>query len=109
MKKYKLESCKEVATPLSQNERVSKNNGEKLEDSSIYRSLVGSLLYLTTTRPDLMFPASFLSRYMNSPSHIHLELAKRVLKYMKGTFDEGIWYSRVGEVNLIAYADSDFH
>ncbi|RVX12855.1 Retrovirus-related Pol polyprotein from transposon RE1 [Vitis vinifera] len=64
LKKFKLESCKEVATPLAQNEKISKNDGEKLEEPSAYRSLVGSLLYLTVTRPDLMFPASLLSRFM---------------------------------------------
>jgi len=60
LKKFKLESCKEVATPLAQNEKISKNDSEKLEDPSAFRSLVGSLLYLTTTRPDLMFPAGLL-------------------------------------------------
>jgi hypothetical protein len=65
LKKFKRESCKEVATPLAQNEKISKNDGEKLKDPSAFRSLVGSLLYLTATRPDLMFPAGLLSRFMS--------------------------------------------
>ena len=108
LKRFKLESCKEVATPLAQNERISKNDGEKLEDPSVFRSLVGSLLYLTATRPDLMFPAGLLSRFMSSPSSVHMGVAKRVLKYIKGTTNLGLRYSKTGGVCLIGYADSDW-
>ncbi|WJZ92853.1 hypothetical protein VitviT2T_011828 [Vitis vinifera] len=88
LKKFKLESCKEVATPLAQNEKISKNDGEKLEEPFAYRSLVGSQLYLTVTRPDLMFPASLLSRFLSSPSNVHMGVAKRVLKFVKGSVDD---------------------
>ncbi|WKA11188.1 hypothetical protein VitviT2T_028713 [Vitis vinifera] len=108
LKKFKLESCKEVATPLAQNEKISKNDGEKLEEPSAYRSLVGSLLYLTVTRPDLMFPASLLSRFLSSPRNVHMGVAKRVLKYVKGTTNLGIWYLKIGGVKLDGYADSDW-
>ncbi|KAL6332552.1 hypothetical protein AAG906_008972 [Vitis piasezkii] len=108
LKKFKLESCKEVATPLAQNEKISKNDGEKLEEPSAYRSLVGSLLYLTVTRPDLMFPASLLSRFLSSPRNVHMGVAKRVLKYVKGTTNLGIWYLKTGGVKLDGYADSDW-
>nr|CAN72453.1 hypothetical protein VITISV_008931 [Vitis vinifera] len=108
LKKFKLESCKEVATPLAQNEKISKNDGEKLEEPFAYRSLVGSLLYLTVTKPDLMFLASLLSRFMSSPSNAHMGVAKRVLKYVKGTKNLGIWYLKTGGVKLDGYADSDW-
>ncbi|XP_015577125.2 uncharacterized mitochondrial protein AtMg00810-like [Ricinus communis] len=107
LKKFKLESCKPVATPLILNETLSKND-EKLLNPSIFRSLVGSLLYLTATRPDSMFSASLLSRFMSSPSQTHLGAAKRVLKFLKGSADHGIWYLRTRDVNLIGYADSDW-
>jgi len=90
LKKFKLESCKEVATSLAQNGKISKNDGEKLEESSTFNSLVGSLLYLTATRPDLMFPASLLSRFLTSYSNVHMGVAKSVLKYIRGTTDLGI-------------------
>ena len=90
LKKFKLEACKEVVTPLAQNEKLSKNDGERLDDPTTYRSLVGSLLYLTATRPDLMFYASLLSRFMSSPSSVHMGVAKRVLKFLKGTMADGI-------------------
>jgi hypothetical protein len=93
---------------LAQNEKISKNDGEKLEEPSAYRSLVGSLLYLTATRPDLMFPAGLLSRFMSSPSNVHIKVAKRVLKSIRGTTDLGILYSKLGGVKLSGYADSDW-
>ncbi|RVW99216.1 Retrovirus-related Pol polyprotein from transposon TNT 1-94 [Vitis vinifera] len=108
LKKFKLESCKEVATPLAQNEKISKNDGEKLKEPFAYRSLVGNLLYLTTTKPDLMFPAGLLSRFMSSPSNVHMGVAKRVLKYVRGTTNLDIWYLKTREVKLDGYADSNW-
>ena len=107
LKKFKLDSCKEAATPLARNEKILKNDGEKLEDPSTYRSLVGSLLNLTATRPDLMFPAGLLSRFMSSPSNVHIGVVKRVLRYVRGTSDLGIWYLKTGGVKLFGYRDSD--
>jgi hypothetical protein len=86
LKKFNLESCKAVAAPLALNE----DDGERLEEPAMFRSLVGSLLYLTATRPDLMFPAGLLSRFMSSPTSVHWGIAKRVLKYIRGTSDLGI-------------------
>ncbi|RVW29068.1 Retrovirus-related Pol polyprotein from transposon TNT 1-94 [Vitis vinifera] len=91
LKEFKIESCKEVATPLAQNEKISKNDGEKLEEPYAYRSLIGSLLYLIATRPDLMFPTGLLSRFMSSPSNVHMGVATSVLKYVRGTTNLGIW------------------
>ena len=91
---------------MAHNEKISKNDGEKLEDPSGFRSLVGSLLYLIATRPDLMFTAGLLSRFMSSPSNIHMGIAKR--KYIRGTTDLGIYYLKTRGVNLIGYADSDW-
>jgi hypothetical protein len=72
---------------LALNEKISKNNGEKLEEPSANRSLIGSLLYLTATKPYLMFPAVLLSRFMSSPSNVYMGVAKRVMKYIRGTTD----------------------
>ena len=108
LKKFKLESCKEVATPLAQNEKIPKNDGEKLEEPSAYRSLVVSLLFLTATRPDLIFPAGLLSRFMSSRSNVHMGVAKRVLGYVRGTIDLGICYIKTGGVKVHGYVDSDW-
>ena len=85
-----------------------KDDGAAKVEISVYRSLIGSLLYLTATRPDLMFAASFLSRFMNSPSENHYGAAKIMLRYVKGTADFGIWYLKQNECKLRAFTDSDW-
>ncbi|KAL4362176.1 hypothetical protein GQ457_04G021850 [Hibiscus cannabinus] len=108
LKKFKLESCKGVDSPLSSNLKLSKNDGEKLYDPSIFRSIVGSLLYMTATRPDLMFPATLLSRFLSSPTDVHLGVAKRLLRYVKSTLGEGLNYLKMDNVVLTGYSDSDW-
>ncbi|KAG6418595.1 hypothetical protein SASPL_120799 [Salvia splendens] len=90
------------------NEKMKKEDGEKKIDASIYRSIVGSLLYLCATRPDIMLASGMLSRFMNSPSQIHLGAAKRVLRYIKGTTNFGIKYVKGAQVNLQGYCDSEW-
>ena len=108
LKKFNMESCKSVSTPLLQNEKLTKAEKSGEVDPSYYRSLVGSLLYLTASRPDLMFAASVLSRYMQTPSQVHLGTAKRVLRYIKGTYDLGIWYTSAENGKLQGFSDSDW-
>lgn len=107
LKKFKLESCKSVSTPLAVNEKLSKSDGDAKADVTQYRSLIGCLLYLTATRPDLMFSASLLSRFMHSPSVTHLGVGKRVLRYIRGTTDFGIWYNK-GDGKIEGFVDSDW-
>ncbi|XP_038704736.1 secreted RxLR effector protein 161-like [Tripterygium wilfordii] len=65
-------------------------------------------MYLKATRPDIAFSVSLISRYMENPTQLHLQAAKRILRYLKGTIDFGVLYSKGGGSNLIAYADSDY-
>ncbi|XP_047251597.1 secreted RxLR effector protein 161-like [Capsicum annuum] len=85
-----------------------KDDEEKHADSKLYRSLIGSFLYMTSTRPDMMFAASLLSQYMQCLSTKHFGAAKRVLRYITGTTDYGIWYRSVENRALIGYSDSDW-
>lgn len=88
--------------------KIGKSGDEKEVDGTFYRSLVGSLMYLTATRPDLTFSVSILSRFMESPKRIHWEAGKRVLRYLCGTLTEGILYRKVGDSSLVGYCDSDW-
>jgi len=73
-----------------------------------YRGLIGSLLYLTTRRPDIMFVVCFCARFQYCPKELHLKAAKRILKYLKGTTSMGLWYPSHSPIHLIGYFDSDF-
>ena len=108
LKKFGMANCKPVSTPLMQNEKLSKEDGAGKVDAGVYRSIVGCLLYLTATRPDVMFSASLLSRFMQNPSEKHYQVAKRVLRYIKGTMELGIWFRKSADMKLIGYTDSDW-
>ncbi|XP_068331662.1 secreted RxLR effector protein 161-like [Pyrus communis] len=93
---------------LIANKKLKKDNGSEPVDVSLYKSIVGSLSYLTATRPDLMFSTSLLSRFMQNPSKIHMGTTKRVLRYMQGTLDYGIKYEMGTSTILTGFCDSDW-
>ena len=100
--------CRSVVIPLAANEKFRKDDGEKKVNSSLFRSLIGSLLYLTSTRPDIMCATSLLSRFMQEQSQVHFGAANRVLRYLQGTRDYEIMYKFGRNFNLIGYSDSDW-
>jgi len=81
---------------------------EKGVDQTKYRGLIGSLLYLTTSRPDIMFVVCLCARYQANPKESHLKAAKRILKYLKVTTNVGLWYPSYSPIHLIGYSDYDF-
>jgi hypothetical protein len=74
----------------------------------MFKRLVGSLMYMTTTRPDIMYSVSLISRFMESPQNSHWQVGKRILRYIAGTTGYGILYSKANNFGLIGYTDSDF-
>ncbi|XP_031280359.1 secreted RxLR effector protein 161-like [Pistacia vera] len=103
-----MENCKPVNTPLVPNLKLSKTDGVETVDEGKYRSLVGSLLYYIATRPDLMFTASYLSRFMSNPSELHLKAAKRVLSGLGGSLDDArstsgyVFYLNKGAISWLS-------
>jgi len=77
-------------------------------DHAKYRGLIGSLLYLTASRPDIMFVVCLCATFQANPKESHLKVAKRILKYLKGTINVGLWYPFHSPIHLIGYSDSDF-
>ncbi|KAI5334234.1 hypothetical protein L3X38_024367 [Prunus dulcis] len=108
LNKFGLTDCKPVSTPLVATEKLIKDDGSGAADEENYRKLVGSLLYLTATRPDVMYAASLLARYMHGLSNKHYGTAKRVLRYVKGTLDYGLMYEKGKKAVLMGYYDSDW-
>ena len=108
LKKFNLDECKPMSTPMSQGDKYKKEDGTPKVNPTLYRSMIGSLLYVCSSRPDIMHATCVLSRYMQAPSQNHFVGAKRILRYLKGTQDFGVWYDRQDVMRLRAYSDSDW-
>lgn len=85
LKKFNMSSCNPVNTPIECGIKLSKHDDSDKVDSTLFRSLVGNLRYLTSTRPDILFGVGLVSRYMEAPTTTHLKAAKRILRYIQGT------------------------
>lgn len=103
-----LLGAKPVSTPIDPHLKLSSTDGEPLEDPSTYRKLVGRLLYLTNTRPDVSFAVQHLSQYVANPLIPHYQAALRVLRYLKGCPAHGIFFSSTSPLKLHGFADSDW-
>ncbi|XP_019082506.1 PREDICTED: uncharacterized protein LOC109125377 [Camelina sativa] len=103
-----MADAKPVATPMSSGQILTLSSNDILPDSSVYRATVGSLQYLTLTRPDIAFAVNRLSQYMHQPRTLHWEAVKRVLRYLAGTANIGILFSSKSPLNLHAYSDADW-
>nr|GEZ19724.1 hypothetical protein [Tanacetum cinerariifolium] len=100
--------CRPSAFPFEQGTKLDKGEEETQVDATQYRRLVGRLLYLKATRPDVTYAVNVLSQFVSDPRQNHLEAAKRVLRYLKGTPGQGILLPREGPTTLTAYCDSDW-
>lgn len=87
---------------------MSTEHGELLEDAEVYRRIIGKLLYLNLTRPDISYSVQQLSQFMHEPRKPHLQAAIHVIKYLAGTMDWGLYYPANSEIKLTAYCDSDW-
>ncbi|KAK8948569.1 hypothetical protein KSP39_PZI005174 [Platanthera zijinensis] len=109
LKRFRMKNCNPAVLPMSPNDILCpSSDNEKPADSTSFRSLVGSLIYLTNTRPDIEFSVNSVSRFMNNPSKAHYEAAKRILRYVKGTKSYSLFYCKHYHTELIGYADSDW-
>ena len=103
-----MENCKGMNTPMCQKEKLCKDDGSEQVEEALYRSLIGCLMYLTTTRPDILYVVSVLSRFMNCAKESHFKAAKRVLRYVKETLNYGMKFSQSQDFKLQGYSDSDW-
>ncbi|XP_040374694.1 uncharacterized protein LOC112199378 [Rosa chinensis] len=94
--------------PMEQNLKLTPTNGEILKDPTRYRRLIGKLIYLTVTRPDIVYSVRILSQFMNQPRKPHMEAAMRVLHFIKGNPGRGIFFPSENDLALKAYCDSDW-
>jgi hypothetical protein len=106
--RFKMDQCNPVKNPVVPGHKLNKDEDGVRIDSTLYKQIVGSLMYLTATRPDITFVVSLISRYMEHPTEMHLQAAKRVLRYVKGTSSLGVFYKKEGNHELLGYTDSDY-
>ncbi|CAA7049128.1 unnamed protein product [Microthlaspi erraticum] len=100
--------CKPSAVPMDPSVSFSKDSGSPLKDIGSYRELIGRLLYLTITRPDITFAVNRLSQFLSAPTDVHMQAAYKILRYIKGNPGQGLFYSADSETCLNAFADADY-
>jgi len=101
-------NCKPISTPVDIGVKLSLASDEKEVNPTLFKQIVGSLRYLCHTRPDIAYGVGLISRYMVKPTTSHLIAAKRILRYVKGTSNYGIQYSKNQSDELVVYSDSDW-
>ncbi|KAG6495020.1 hypothetical protein ZIOFF_042811 [Zingiber officinale] len=108
LKKCKMDDSKSINTPVECGVKLSEHDEEEKVNPTFFKSLVGSLQYLTCTRPDILYAVGLVSRYIEDPTTTHLKIAKRILRYIKGIIDFGLLYSTSNHFKLEGYSDSDW-
>ncbi|GJR43006.1 putative ribonuclease H-like domain-containing protein [Tanacetum coccineum] len=108
LKKFDLASVKTAITPMETKMALTKDEEADDVDVHLYRSMIGSLMYLTASRPDIMFAVCVCSRFQVTPKTSHLNAVKRIFKYLKGKPNLGLWYPRESSFDLEAFSDSDY-
>ncbi|GKD62375.1 hypothetical protein Tco_1299884 [Tanacetum coccineum] len=108
LKKFGFSSIRTANTPMETNNALTKDEDGEDVDIHLYRSMIGSLMYLTSSRPDIMFSVCACSRFQVQPKVSHLNAVKRIFRYLKGQPNLGLWYPKDSPFILEAFSDSDY-
>ena len=100
--RFRMMDCKSMTTPMTTNLKLLSS---ETVDATLYRHIIGLLMYLTNMRPDICFAVNTLSQYMVEPRRVHLITTKHVLRYLRGTVDYGLRYVANCEFRLLGYTD----
>ncbi|GKB68492.1 putative ribonuclease H-like domain-containing protein [Tanacetum coccineum] len=108
LKKFSFTDVKTASTPMETHKPLLKDADGEDVDEHLYRSMIGSLMYLTSSRPDIMFAVCACARFQVNPKSSHLHAVKRIFRYLKGQPKLGLWYPKDSPFDLVAYTDSDY-
>ncbi|GKA81949.1 putative ribonuclease H-like domain-containing protein [Tanacetum coccineum] len=108
LQKFGFSNVKTASTPMETQKALLKDADGKDVNEHLYRSMIGSLMYLTSSRPDIMFAVCACARFQVNPKSSHLHAVKRIFRYLKGQPKLGLWYPKDSPFDLVAYTDSDY-
>jgi hypothetical protein len=108
LKRFDMLECKSMNTPMEATLKLLVDSSSELINAKLYRQIIGSLMYLTNTRPNICFAVNTLSKFLVEPRHVHLVAAKHVMRYLKGTLDCGLSYDGDHDFTLSGYTDLDW-
>ncbi|KAD2393974.1 hypothetical protein E3N88_40951 [Mikania micrantha] len=108
LERFKLSDCKALGTPMSKTTSLSPDLEGEDVDQHQYRAMIGSLMYLTASRPDIMFATCVCARFQANPIVSHMLAVKRIFRYLKGASSLGLWYPRNEDFQFMAYTDNDY-
>ena len=103
-----MDDAKPIDTPISPATKLDLEGTGSAVEQKLYRGMIGSLLYLTASRPDIVFSVGLCARFQTNPKESHIQAVKRILRYLKGTSDLGLWYPKGSNFDLVGYADADY-
>nr|GEY06915.1 hypothetical protein [Tanacetum cinerariifolium] len=108
LEKYKMESCDPVGTPMEIKDKLDLDQNETPVDATKYHSMIGALMYLTSSRPDIVHATCLCARYQAKPTEKHLKEVKRIFRYLWGTVNTGLWYTKDSGFELTGFSDADY-
>ncbi|GKF27623.1 uncharacterized mitochondrial protein-like protein [Tanacetum coccineum] len=108
LKKFNFQDIRPASTPMDTEKNLLKDSDGDDVDVHLYRSMIGSLMYLTSSRPDIMFSVCACARFQVTPKVSHSHAVKRIFRYLKRKPKLGLWYPRDSPFDLVAYSDSDY-
>jgi hypothetical protein len=108
LKKFKMDDSKPLSTPMSTTTALDTDEDGEPMDQKEYRSMIGSVLYLTATRPDIQFSVCLCTRFRASPRTSHRQAVKRIFRYLRYTPELGLWYLASSSLSLLGFSDADF-
>jgi hypothetical protein len=104
---YGMTGCKPISIPLEQNVKLSADEGDLVEDTTMYRCIVGNLIYMTIRRPNLSYVVGVVSQFMQTPRKPHLDAVRRILRYIKHTLQFEIFYEAKSQYQVHGYTNVD--
>nr|GEU53234.1 hypothetical protein [Tanacetum cinerariifolium] len=108
LKKYGMESCDPVGTPMETKDKLDLDQNGTRVDATKYRSMIGALMYLTSSRPDIVHATCLCARYQAKPIEKHLKEVKRIFRYLRGAVNTGLWYTKYSGFELTEFSDADY-